>query len=97
MYEKVGTFCDTVSGPETKEYVTGILQRISSDVIELGCGAYPNVETCRTKEEEFLDYLTETANSTSSSAEVEHMLKSGNRTQGLLLKPMLKIATDLTL
>lgn len=40
------TYCDKLTGPDTVDYVLGLIKTMTSDMIELGCGKYSSVVNC---------------------------------------------------
>lgn len=96
MYQTVGSLCDTVSGTETKEYISSLISKIASEVVEIGCGQFGTIEICKAKETDFINTLENISLTTENvTTEVSEALQ-GKR-KGYFLAPVIKIAEDLVL
>lgn len=42
------SYCDSVTGPETVDYILGMVKATSADMIDMGCGRYSSVKNCKT-------------------------------------------------
>lgn len=40
--------CDKLTGPDTAEYIMGMVKSMSADMIDMGCGRYNSVKNCNT-------------------------------------------------
>lgn len=39
-------YCDKLTGPETVDYIMGMVKSMSADMIDMGCGRYASVKSC---------------------------------------------------
>lgn len=95
VYKGTGEMCDAKSGPETKEFIVGLVSKVASEALDLACGQYSTLDDCKQKQNDFIFTLEGIANETeSASKDIEDAVKSK---KSFLLQPILKIANDLTL
>lgn len=83
VHRKVASLCDSVTGPQTKEYVLNVLSKASSDAIDLGCGQYSSLQVCETKVPQQMKTLRKLAEGSKGEFKNSFFI------------PMIKIAEDL--
>lgn len=54
-------YCDNVTGPETVEYIMGMVKATSADMIDLGCGKYSSVANCKVNLKQGMKLMEEMA------------------------------------